>query len=193
MDKFGALGNSLKCNIFRGSPGPTLATNTATTISEVFNMFFDDQVVDTIITFTNAEASRVVQNINVNAPPNKMKTWMDSVEIRAFFGVLLIAGALRCGKENISETWTTDENIRHAVFTAAMARNRLAHILQFIGFDDKSTRDQRRANGKLAAIRDLWVWFVENCKRHFEAFEDITIDEQLGAFCGRCPMRQYMK
>ncbi|KAG8238841.1 hypothetical protein J437_LFUL018604 [Ladona fulva] len=94
-----------QCNIFRGSPGATLATNAATTISEVFNMFFDDQIVDTICIFTNAEASRVVQNINVNSPPNEMKTWMDvnSVEIRAFFGVLLIAGALRCRKENISE------------------------------------------------------------------------------------------
>ncbi|KAG8232837.1 hypothetical protein J437_LFUL010945 [Ladona fulva] len=74
-----------QCNIFRGSPGPTLATNAATTISEVFSMFFDDQIVDTICTFTNAEASR-------------------------------------------------------------------------------------RANDKLAAIRDVWVWFEENCKRLFEAF-----------------------
>ncbi|KAG8238842.1 hypothetical protein J437_LFUL018605 [Ladona fulva] len=74
-----------------------------------------------------------------------------------------------------------------------MARNRFAHILQFIRFDDKSTLDQRRANDKFAAIRDVWVWFVEDWKRLFEAFEDITIDEQLVAFRGRYPMRQYMK
>jgi hypothetical protein len=68
-----------------------------------------------------------------------MKIWIDvdPVEIRAFFGVLLIAGTVRCRKETISEMWTADETIRHAVFTAAMARNRFAHILLFIRFDDK--------------------------------------------------------
>jgi hypothetical protein len=44
--------------------------------------------------------------------------------------VLLIAGALRCRKETISEMWTTDESIRRAIFTAAMARNKFAHIFR---------------------------------------------------------------
>jgi len=162
---------------------------------EVFNMFLDDEIVDTICTFTNAEASRVIQEFNVNAAPDKMRNCIDvdPVEIRAFFGVLLIAGALCCRKEKISEMWTTDETIRHAVFTAAMARNRFAHILQFIRFDDKSTRVQRKANDKLAAIREVWDRFVENCKKLFEPSEVMTVDEQLVAFRGKCPMRQYMK
>jgi hypothetical protein len=74
-----------------------------------------------------------------------------------------------------------------------MARNRFEHILQFIRFDDKSTRVQRQANDKLVAIREVWDQFVENCKKLFEPFEDIAVDEQLVAFCGKCPMRQYMK
>jgi hypothetical protein len=74
-----------------------------------------------------------------------------------------------------------------------MARNRFAHILQFIRFDDKSTRVQRKANDKLAAIGEVWDRFVENCKKLFEPFEDMTVDEQLFAFRGKYPMRQYMK
>jgi hypothetical protein len=89
--------------------------------------------------------------------------------------------------------WTTDETIRRAVFTAAMARNRFAHILQFSRFDDKSTRIQRKANDKLAAICEVWDRFVEDFKKLFEPFEDMTVDEQLVAFRGKCPMRQYMK
>ena len=87
---------------------------------------------------------------------NKAWTDVDPVEIKAFFGVLLNAGALRCRKENISKMWTTDENIHRAVFTAAMARNRFALILQFIRLDDKSTRAQRRTTDKLAAIYEVW-------------------------------------
>jgi hypothetical protein len=108
---------------------------------EVFNMFLDDEILDTICTFTNAEASRVVQELNANAAPNRMKIWtdVDPVEIRKFFGALLIAGVLRCRKETNSKMWTADETIRRAVFTAPMTRNRFAHILQFVRFDDKST------------------------------------------------------
>jgi hypothetical protein len=162
---------------------------------EVFNMFLDDEIVDTRCTFTNTEVSRVVQELNANATPNRMRIWIDEdpVEIRAFFGVLLIAAALRCRKETISEMWTTNETIRRAVFTAPMARNRFEHILQFIRFDDKSTRVQRQANDKLAAVREVWDQFVENCKKLFEPFEDMTVDEPLVAFRGKCPMRQYMK
>jgi hypothetical protein len=130
---------SRQCNIVIGSSGPTRASDVATTMYEIFNLFLDDKIVGTICTFTNAEASRVVQKLYANAAPNRMRIWIDvdPLEIRAFFGVLLIAGALRCRKETISEMWTRDETIRHAAFTAAMARNRFAHILQFIRFDDK--------------------------------------------------------
>lgn len=69
-----------------------------------------------------------------------------------------------------------------------MTQNRFVHILHFIRFDDKSTLDQRNANDKLAAIRDVWDWIVESYKKVFETFEDITLDKQLVAFRGRCSM-----
>lgn len=46
------------------SPGRTYAINAAT---KVFYISFDYQIDDTIRTFTNAEASWVVQNFNANA------------------------------------------------------------------------------------------------------------------------------
>jgi len=78
---------SRQCNIVTGSPGPTHAAVAATTMYGVFNMFLDDEIVDTICTFTNAEASHVVQELNANAAPNRMRIWIDvdPVEIRAFF------------------------------------------------------------------------------------------------------------
>jgi hypothetical protein len=39
---------------------------------EVFNMFLDAEIVDAICTFTNAEASRVVQESSATAAPNRM-------------------------------------------------------------------------------------------------------------------------
>jgi hypothetical protein len=45
-----------------------------------------------------------------------MRIWIDvdAVEIKAIFGVLLIAGALRCWKYTISEMRTTDESTPRA-------------------------------------------------------------------------------
>ena len=183
------------CNIVTGSPGPTRITDNATSMQDVFNLFVGDETVEAICTYTNLEATNVIQEVNAKGLSNRIRTWKneDPVEMRAFFGVLLIAGALRCRKEAISEMWTTDESIRRAVFTASMPRDRFVHILQFIRFDDKSTRDQRKKNDKLAAFREIWDGFVENCKKLFEPFEEVTVDEQLVAFRGKCPMRQYMK
>ena len=76
-----------QCNIVTGSPGSTRATDVATRMYEFFNMFLDYEIVDIICTFTNAEASRVVQELNANGAPNRMRIWIDvdPVEITAFF------------------------------------------------------------------------------------------------------------
>lgn len=121
-----------RCNYVIGSPGPTRFTDKATTMQEVFSLFLDDEIVQAICTYTNLEATRVIQELNAGASSNRIRTWqnVDPVEIRAFFGVMLMAGALHCQKVAISEMWTTDEAIRRAIFPASMARNRFAHILQ---------------------------------------------------------------
>jgi hypothetical protein len=53
---------------------------------EVFNIYLDDEIVDAICTSTNAEALRVVQELNANAAPNRIIIWIDidPVEIRPF-------------------------------------------------------------------------------------------------------------
>jgi hypothetical protein len=162
---------------------------------EVFNMFLDDEVVDTICNFSTVEASRFVSRIGCKCCSEQSENFdtYRSCGNKSVFCVLLIAGSLRCRKETISEMWTADETIRRAVFTAAMAQNRFAHILQFVRFDDKSTRVQRKVNDILASIREVSNRFVNNCKKLFELFEDMTVDEQPVAFRGKCPMRQYMK
>jgi hypothetical protein len=67
---------SHQCNIVTGSPRPMRTTDVATTMCEVFNMFLDDKIVDTICNFTNAEASRVVQELNANAALNRcLSSW----------------------------------------------------------------------------------------------------------------------
>lgn len=181
-------------NIVTEVPGLTRYSAAATTILDTFNLFVTKEMKEKICLHTNEEASRVYNAYNEEHPDNK-NIWMPlaEVELNAFIGILISAGALRCSKENTTEMWTTDESIRRAIFTASMSRDRFVSIRTFLRFDDKITREERRATDKLAGIRELWDDFVETCKKSYIPRDTITVDEQLVGFRGKCPFRQYMK
>nr|XP_023027886.1 piggyBac transposable element-derived protein 3-like [Leptinotarsa decemlineata] len=160
----------------------------------MFNLFVKTEMNDIICNYTNQEACRYYAEWN-EKNPNKPKVWtsLESEELDCFLGVLVKAGALRCRRESTKEIWSTNTSIRRSFFSAALPRNRFGEISSFLRFDDKSTRAQRKEQDKLAAIRDIWEMFVNNCKKAFEPYENTTIDEQLVRFRGRCPFRQYIK
>lgn len=180
-------------NIVTTKPGPTAYTNDAKEIFEVFNLFLTSDMKDKICNYTNQEATRVYKLYN-EEHPGQPKSWknIDVIELDAFIGVLLSAGALRCRKENIKEMWSTDESIRRNIFTASMPRDRFIIISKFVRFDDKTTREERRQTDKLAAFREIWEAFVSNCQKAFVPHETVTVDEQLVSFRGKCPFKQYM-
>ena len=44
----------------------------------------------------------------------------------------------------------------------------------------------------LSAVRDIFSAFVENCKLCYSKAQNVTIDEMLPRFRGKCGFRQYM-
>ncbi|KAJ7991335.1 hypothetical protein DPEC_G00296250 [Dallia pectoralis] len=54
------------------------------------------------------------------------------------------------------------------------------------------TRPARRAVDKLAAVRELWDEWSARLPSLYNPGPDVTVDEQLVPFRGRCPFRQYM-
>lgn len=67
--------------IARGSPRQTSTIIAADIMSEVFKILFDEQTVDNICIFTNAEASLIVQYFNINAPLSRMRIWIDDARL----------------------------------------------------------------------------------------------------------------
>lgn len=121
-----------------------------------------------------------------------MKPWKqtDAIEIRAFFGLLLTAGHLKSNHQSYEVLW--DSMYGPPIFRATMGQKRFKALLRFIRFDDKSTRSVRRSKDKLAPIRDIWEQVVNNLRKHYVPGANITVDEQLVPFLGRCPFRQYL-
>jgi hypothetical protein len=73
-----------------------------------------------------------------------------------------------------------------------MSLVRFQQILRFIRFDDLETRETRRANDRLAPIRDVPDRFTELFRMRYVPHENVTIDEMLHPFRGRCPFKVYM-
>lgn len=108
----------------------------------------------------------------------------------AFIGLLLLAGVYHGSQEALQELWS-----RHSgrpIFLATMSVKRFKMLLRFCRFDNKATREERRAEDKLAAFRDVWTMFVMQLRKFYIPGTDLTVDEQLVPFRGRCPFRQYI-
>jgi len=73
-----------------------------------------------------------------------------------------------------------------------MSVNHFKLLLRFCRFGYKVTREQRRATDTLATFHDVWTMFVAQLRKFYIPGTDLTVDEQLVPFRGRCPLRQYI-
>lgn len=157
------------------APGQHLDTD-----ADCFAMIIDRRVIDILVQYTNIEAKKKKPHFHV----------IDHIEMKAFIGLLIAAGVDRSSKRNYVEFWGTLRGL--AIFKATMGLKRFREIMRFIRFDDKDTRSVRRAKDKFAPIRDVFDIIVANLKRSYSPGDNITIDEQLVPFRGRCAFKQYL-
>ena len=78
------------------------------------------------------------------------------------------------------------------MFKSVISVNRFENILRFPRFDDRRTRAERHETDKLAAFRDIWTMFTARLPMMYRPDMDMTVDEQLVSFRGRCSFRQYI-
>ncbi|XP_050313063.1 uncharacterized protein LOC126748103 [Anthonomus grandis grandis] len=152
-------------DIIKNKQGITPYSSNFTTEIEAFLLFMSDNILNILVVQTNRKAEEVIRQWNEKYPHKLQRTWQltDSMEIKAYLGILLIQGALQATKEPQKILWCTDK---------------------------KYVR--RKINDKLAPIR-VFDLFVQNCIMAYSPGSHVTIDEQLGSFRGRCPFRIYMK
>ena len=55
------------------------------------------------------------------------------------------------------------------IYTASMTQDRFKNILRLIRFNDTCTRNERRANDKLAPLREVISIFATNCRNSYSA------------------------
>lgn len=176
-----------KHNLVLHLPGVKRIARDAKSILECWKLFFTDSIIDDIVKYTNIYLNKIRSNYTQKY--NVRET--SKTEINALFGLLYLAGVLRSNHLNLDDLWSND-GLAPEYFQAVMSKNRFYILLRALRFDDISTRAQRKQFDKLAPIRTVFEKIVRRCENCYTVGENVTIDEMLEGFRGRCSFRQYI-
>ncbi|KAK3701972.1 hypothetical protein RRG08_017862 [Elysia crispata] len=168
-------------NILKIPKQRTPSTNNMTSPVEAFLSYIDNNIIQNLVDCTNIEGAR-----------ERNAQWKETgfIEIRAFIGCLIHTGALH--QHGISVELLFSPVDGNSLACSAFSVKRFSNLLNHLRFDDKSTRSVRRARDVFAPIRDLWDTFHRNLAKFYVPGENITVDEQLVPFRGRCSFIQYI-
>ncbi|KAF4530424.1 hypothetical protein B566_EDAN018556 [Ephemera danica] len=178
-------GRTRNCDILRQRGGRPNVPDTHALVNPVDAlMLFLQPILGLIVQYTNLKAQRVYEEKGYSDAWNNV----DEIEICAFIGLVMIAGALRQPKHTYTMLW----NARYGplIFRATLSLRRFKQILRFMRFDDTETRDK---DDKLSPIREVWEIVNNLLGQYYIPSENLTVDEQLVAFRGRVGFRQYMR
>ncbi|CAH2085795.1 unnamed protein product [Euphydryas editha] len=171
-------------NIITNLPGPKSVARNKMSPLQCFELFITDEMIDEIVNCTNEKIS--MQTISDH---KKLETTKE--EMKALFGLLFISGLVRSGRQSTIDLWSTD-GTGMDIFRDTMSRNRFGFLLNNLRFDSTATRSERIQTDRLAPIRNIFVLFIKKCQDAYIPHENLTIDEELVAFRGRCSFRQYI-
>ncbi|XP_070982190.1 piggyBac transposable element-derived protein 4-like [Oncorhynchus clarkii lewisi] len=163
-------------------PGPTAyAASRALDIESTFRLFVTPAIERIIVDMTNLQGVRKYGD-----------GWrpMDSTDLRAYVGLLILAGVYRSLGEAAASLWDAESG--RTVFRATMPLKVFHKYSRLLRFDDRQSRPARLATDRLAAIREVWDLWEERLPALYNPGPDVTVDEQLVPFRGRCSFRQYI-
>lgn len=174
-------------NIIKEVPGPKGRAKNTKTEFECWSCFFTYDVLNILVDCTNTYIDSKKEKYK---DPSKARH-TDECEMKAFLGLLYLAGLYKSNRLNLDDLWQTD-GTGIDIFRAVMCLQRFRFLLSCLRFDDITTRPNRKLEDKLAPIRMLFETIVVNCQANYVHTENVTIDEMLPAFRGRCQFRQYL-
>lgn len=166
-------------NIIKEAGGATSFAHGISSIKECFDLFINDEIKEIVIKNTNMKGEKKVEN-------GKMKEWknIDKIELEAFFGLLFTSELMHLQSYSTASLFEQNTPFHISIFAGTMSRERFKQILSTIRFDNEETRILRQ-NDKLSLIREVSDLFIQNCRKMFVPFDNVTIDEQLMPFTGK--------
>lgn len=174
-------------NIVTHLPGVKGAAKNARTPMECWELFFDSELLSSIVDHTNKKISEAQNNYS----RERDAQLTDVTEVKALLGILYLCAARKDNHTNTQDIWSSNK-MGIELCRLIMTERRFRFLLYCLRFDNRDTREERKKMDNLAPIREVFSSFVENCKNAYSVGEYCTIDEKLEAFRGKCFFRQYI-
>lgn len=78
-------------------------------------------------------------------------------------------------------------------FTTVHSRNRFKQIFWCIRFDNRTIWQQRKevSIDPIESLRFIYDEFINNCLGNYSPSSNVTVDDRLAIFSGKCPFRLY--
>lgn len=157
---------------------------------EVWNLLFDQNMLQMVVQNTNQKLSTVKANLGHGTEKSNYRA-TDVAEVNAYMGLLLLSSILKSSHEDMRSLFSKGITNR-PIFTATMSAKRFEILTACLRFDDANTRAARKAVDKAAPVSELFSTFISNSQKSYVLSEYITIDEMLIPFRGRCQFKMFM-
>ncbi|GIY52569.1 piggyBac transposable element-derived protein 4 [Caerostris darwini] len=154
-------------------PGVNIFAKHSKTASECWSLIFSDNLLKIIEDNTNFYIRKF--------SGKNLAKYTDLIEIKAFIGLLYLAGCHKNSRLNMKELFNRN-GLGIERFWLTMSKDRFYFLLKTLQFDYFYTRENRIKIDTLAPVRQLLKLFVENCQKCFNVSKYVTIDEKTEAF-----------
>lgn len=144
---------------------------------ELFELFFDDQVFDSIVQYTNIYASS--KNISLDLTKN---------ELKCFIAILLLSGYNEMSRRRMY--WEKAPDTNNGLVSNAMRRNRFDDIFHNLHFSNNNNLDN---SDKYAKIRPLITMINTRFLMHAPHEEFHSIDESMVPYYGKHGCKQFIR
>ncbi|XP_070179144.1 piggyBac transposable element-derived protein 3-like [Littorina saxatilis] len=145
---------------------------------KIFEMFFDDDVIDLMTTESIAYAAfKGNHTFTVSAD-----------EMRVFIAILLLSGYSTVPRRRMR--WSHDKDIHNIAASEAMTRDRFEEILRYLHLKDNTRLDPE---DRMSKVRPLLSMINERCLNNFVKQQSLSIDESMVPYYGRHGCRQFIR
>lgn len=175
-------------NIVHVKVGPTAGASKAIDPLACLKLFFDEDICDKILINTNKEIQR--QRSRYSHKNHGTISDLTAKELHALIGILVLTAALKDNHVRTDLLFNTAYS--GSRYRATISEPRFRFFINCLRFDNTETRATRMATNRFAPISEIWEMFIENCKTKYVPGLNITIDEQLIGFRGRCKFRMFI-
>nr|ADV17599.1 transposase [Agrotis ipsilon] len=180
-------GRTSAINIIRTNRGPTRMCRNIVDPLLCFQLFITDEIIHEIVKWTNVEMIVKRQNlIDISASYRDTNT----MEMWALVGILTLTAVMKDNHLSTDELF--DATFSGTRYVSVMSRERFEFLIRCMRMDDKTLRPTLRSDDAFIPVRKLWEIFINQCRLNYVPGGNLTVDEQLLGFRGRCPFRMYI-